>query len=295
MKKTIAFVAGAAAAALFAGAALAHTSIAESDPADGSTIEALPGEVSVRFGNPDVPAPQPAQVSDASLVVLDACGVAVDNEDSSLDATTSTVTATTTPTAKSGRYEMHWTVTAADGEAQNGFIDFAVTGGEPCDLIERPDAADDVDLGFNPTNVTSKATASGAAVTVTLKDAPTCKAFKAGATQLLTLEMDTSWDEEADYSGAFTCRVKKIRRNGEVRKVAVYGVAVTKAGDEAPSLRFKARKSGRNALTAMVPSSILAEEGALDLHVSSVTDSDECDDDTTCVDRAPDLGWVRPF
>ncbi len=295
MKKTVTVAAVAAASALLAGAALAHTSIAESDPADNSTVEALPAEVSIRFGNPQVPVPQPAQLQDATLTLLDPCGARVDSVDATWDDTTSTLTATTKTSETAGRYEMQWSGTSTDGDAQAGFVDFVVSGGEPCALVQRTDAADDIDLGFNPTKVTSKRTASGASVTVALAAAPACKTFKADTGQLLTLAMDTSWDETIDYTGAFTCKTKKVRRTGAVRKVAVYGMDVTKAGDESPSSKLKVRKTGAKALTVSLPSALFGgeENGALDLYVSSTTESDECGEDTTCADRAPDLGWVR--
>lgn len=295
MKKTVTAAAVVAATALLAGAALAHTSIAESDPADNSTVEALPQEVSIRFGNPEVPVPQPAQLTDATLTVLDPCGARVDNEDATWDETTSTLSATTKASETAGRYEMQWSGTSTDGDAQAGFVDFVVSGGEPCALVQRVDAADDIDLGFNPTKVASKQTTAGAAVTLSLTAAPACKAFKADTGQLLSLAIDVNWDEEIDYTGTFTCKTKKVRRNGVVRKVAVYGMDVTKAGDEAPSSKLKVRKTGAKALTVTVPASLLEdqENGALDLYVSSTTESDECGEDTTCADRAPDLGWVR--
>lgn len=295
MKKAIGIAAVAAASALFAGAALAHTSIAESNPADNATVEALPEEVSVRFGNPEVPVPQPAQLTDASLLVLDACGARVDNEDAQWDETTSTLTATTKPASKAGRYEMHWSGTSTDGDAQAGVIDFVVSGGTECTSVVRTDAADDVDAGFDPTKVSSTRTSTGAAVTVTLADTPACKSFKTATGNLLGLEMDTNWDDGVDYSGTFACKTKKVRRNGVVRKVAVYSLAVTKAGDDAPSATFKVAKRGPKTLTVSVPSSLLGdqENGSLDLYVSSSTESEECADDEVCADRAPDLGWVR--
>ncbi|HYP23566.1 MAG TPA: copper resistance protein CopC [Actinomycetota bacterium] len=294
MKKTVTVAAVAAATALLAGAALAHTSIAESDPADNSTVEALPAEVSIRFGNPDVPVPQPAQLTEATLLLLDPCGARVDNEDAAWDQTTSTISASTKASETAGRYEMHWSGTSTDGDTQAGYVDFVVSGGEQCALVQRTDAADDIDLGFNPTKVTSKPTAAGANVTVALAAAPACKAFRVEG-QRLELAMDTNWDESVDYTGAFTCRAKKVRRNGVVKNVAVYGLEVTKASDETPSLKFKVRKTGAKALTAAVPSTILEDQeaGSLDLYVSSTTESDECGEDKSCADRAPDLGWVR--
>lgn len=293
--KKIAVTAAAAALALTAGAAAAHTSIAESNPADNSTIEALPEEVSIRFGNAQIPAPQPMQLQDATLTLLDPCGARADNEDAAWDDTTSTLTATVKAAEKAGRYEMQWSGTSTDGDAQAGFVDFVVSGGSECASVTRPDASGDVDLGFDPTKVVSKRAGSGAAVTVVLADKPVCKSFETDTGQLLNVEMDTNWDEGVDYSGSFTCRAKKVRRNGAVRRVPVYGMAVTKAGDETPSLRLAVRKTGRKALTVTVPGSIAgdAEAGPLDLYVSSTTDSDECGEDTACADRAPDLGWVR--
>jgi hypothetical protein len=122
---------------------------------------------------------------------------------------------------------------------------------------------------------------------VSLKDGLSCKAFGSKSGRLLNIAMDTNWDEEVDYTGAFTCKKKA---DG-----LVYGFAVTKAGDEDPSTRFKVVKVAGKALTVSVPASILEDpdNGSLDLYVSSTTDSDECTEDTTCADRAPDLGWVR--
>jgi methionine-rich copper-binding protein CopC len=285
----------AAALSLIATGALAHTSIAESNPADNSTVEALPEEVSIRFGNATIPAPQPAQLSDATLLVLDPCGARVDNEDAAWDQTTSTITATTTTREKAGRYEMHWGGTSTDGDAQAGIVDFVATGGSECASVVRPDAADDVDLGFNPVKIVSRPAGTGAAVTVTLKDKLTCKSFATAGGRLLTVAMDTNWDEEVDYTGTFTCRTKKVRRNGQIRRVPVYGLSVAQDGDEDPSSKLKVKASSAYALTASIPASILEDpaNGSLDLYVSSTTDSDECDEDTRCADRAPDLGWVR--
>jgi methionine-rich copper-binding protein CopC len=293
--KKVTLVAAALAVTLLGGSALAHTSIAESNPADNSTIEALPEEVSIRFGNATIPAPQPAQLTDATLVLVDPCGARADNEDAQWDETTSTITATTADATSSGRFEMQWSGTSTDGDAQAGVVDFVVSGGPECALVQRTDAADDVDLGFDITNVTSRPTASGASVSVALAASPACKTFAAGSGRLLTIAMDANWDDAVDYTGDFTCKVKRVRKNGRVVKVPVYRLAVTKSGDEAPSVTFKARRSGPKVLTVAIPRTILedAETGSLDLYVSSETDSDECDEETSCLDRAPDLGLVR--
>lgn len=295
MRKTIVTAAVTAATALLAGAALAHTSVVESNPADNSTVEALPAEVSLRFGNASIPAPQPAQLTDAALVVIDACGTRVDNEDATWDQTTSTLTATTTATEKAGRYEMQWSGTSTDGDAQTGVVDFVVSGGAECELVQRTDAESDIDIGFDPTRIVSRPAGEGAAVTVSLAAAPACKTFATDAGRLLELAMDVNWDEEIDYLGAFTCRIEKVRKNGVVRKMPVYGLVVTKGGEETPSARFKVRRTAPKSLTVAIPGSILEdpESGSLDLYARSSTDSDECGEDETCADRAPDLGWVR--
>lgn len=289
----IGVIAATGAVALAASAAFAHTSIAESDPADQSTVEALPTDISIRFGNAMVPGPQPAQVSEASLLLLDPCGVRVDNDDSELDMTTSTVAATAEESAVSGRYEMQWTATAADGEGQAGIIDFVVSGGAPCSLVQRDDVADDIDFGFDPTSVKSKTTEKGADVTVSLNDKLVCKSFKSTSGQKLEVSLDTNWDDEIDYSGLFTCKTKVVRG----KKVSVYKLAVTKAGEEAPSLKFRTKKTSPKALVVSIPASILgdSEDGHVDLYVSSTTESDDCTEDVSCVDRAPDLGSVRSF
>lgn len=296
MRKVLTAAAVVAATALAGSVALAHTSVAESNPADNATIDSLPAEVSIRFGNATIPAPQPAQLSDAALVLLDPCGARVDNDDAQWDDTTSTVTATTKASEVAGRYEMQWSGTAtADGDAQAGVVDFVVAKGDACTTVVRPDAAKDIDLGFDVTKIVSRTTKSGAAVTLNLAAKPSCKAFAAGASQQLSVAMDASWDEEVDYAGVFTCKTKKVRKGDRVVRVPVYWLTVTKSGDEAPSLTFKARAGAGNALTASIPATILEDPdaGTLDLYVSSSTDSDECDEDTACADRAPDLGWIR--
>lgn len=295
MRRGLGFTAVVAATALLGGAALAHTSIAESDPADNSTVDALPAEVSIRFGNAMVPAPQPAQLTGATMLVLDPCGTRVDNEDAAWDETTSTLTATTTGGEKAGRYEMQWSGTSTDGDAQAGIIDFVSTGGTECTSVVRPDATDDIDLGFNPVKIVSKPTAAGAALTVTLKDKLTCRSFATSGGRLLTVAMDTNWDEEVDYTGTFTCKTKKVRRDGRVRRVPVYGLALVKSGEDAPSSSLRVKATSPYALTASLPATVLEDpaEGSLDLYVSSSTDAEDCDQETACADRAPDLGWVR--
>ncbi len=275
---------------VFMSVASAHTSIYDSNPADGSTVEAAPAEVTVRFGMAEfqgqpIP-PQPGQASDARLEVYDACGTRVDKDDSVYDNNDSSVT-TTSGGEVAGRYEIHWYVTAADGEAQVGALDFVVSGGELCEQVVRPDADDDIDLGFNPTEVKSVVTSKGAEVTISLKDKAKCKSFAADAESKLQVVMDTNYDEEIDYTGVFECKINK-------KKKAVYKLMVTKTGDEEPSLKLKARKAGGKKLVVLVPSSLATEENAhIDLHLSSTTDSDKCTEDKVCVDRAPDLGWVR--
>ena len=41
--------------ALLAGVAVAHTSVAETIPSDGASVEAAPEQVYIRFGPPELP------------------------------------------------------------------------------------------------------------------------------------------------------------------------------------------------------------------------------------------------
>ena len=282
-RKVTAGVAALAAIALFAGGALAHTSIAESDPADGSTVDAPPAEVSVRFGSPELPA-QPGAITEGRLEVLDACGARVDNDDSEADMTTSTVTATSGGAA-AGRYEIHWFVTAADGESQAGALDFVVANGEPCSIVRRADAADDVDLGLDPVAVTAKRTGAAGIVTIKTAEPFKCSDLSATKDDALSLSFDQDYDETNDLTGTFVCRRGKLK--------------LQVAGPDAKEGEFDfsvaaSMPSAKKVVVRLPDARFGTAEASLDLYVEASSESDDCEDDgKVCLDRAPDLGALR--
>ena len=258
-------------------AAYAHTHVAESTPADGEVLEKAPSEVSVRFGEALLPVGQPAQVQDASLVVLDACGKQVDNKDSSLTIQDSKVVVTSGGDV-AGRYEVHWFATAADGAPQSGVLDFEVTKGKSCTEAVREDEAKDVDLGTDVTKLQTSRTKGGALVQVGTKQRLSCTDLAAKGDSSLELNIDTSSDRESDLIGRFVCQ------SGDVRLKMK-----TSSGKSTGSLPASITSKG---LKVKLPRGALV--GNADAFVQSSLDSDECAD-KVCADRAPDLGFVQIF
>jgi methionine-rich copper-binding protein CopC len=269
--------AGLAAVAVIAQVAFAHTHVREAIPADEAKVETAPTDVSVSFGEEGLPA-QPGQISDGHLEVYDACGNRVDKEDSAVDMSTSTVTATAGGTV-SGRYEMQWTVTSSDGAVQSGIVDFNVKNGSRCALVSRTDPNDELDFGIDVAGVSSKRTSSGVNVTLRTAAAFGCADLGKTAKQELLLNMDTNGDEIADVTGSFLCKLGKPKLviTGDGEKIAT--LAATRPNPTSIAVAIP-----RGALTAHV-----------DLNVTATKEGDECADDKVCVDFAPNLGWLRIF
>lgn len=272
----VAILAALAAVALIAQVAFAHTHVREAIPADEAKVDAAPTDVSVSFGEEGVPA-QPGQFSEATLEVYDACGRRVDNEDSSADMATSTVSATAGGTV-AGRYEMHWHVVAADGAAQSGVIDYTVKAGGQCARVTRPDAADDVDLGIDVTNVSSTRTDSGAKITIKTAASFGCPDLATTAKQAIELNLDTNGDETSDITGKFVCKdgKPKLVIEGDGEKIAT----------------LTATRPTPTSISVAIPRGSLTPH--LGLSVTTTKEGDDCAD-KICVDFAPDLGWLRVF
>jgi methionine-rich copper-binding protein CopC len=267
-----------AVAAVSIGAvAFAHTHVAETTPVDGEVLKSAPAEVSVRFGEPDIPA-QPAQVSEASLEVLDACGIQVDNKDSNLTMEDSKVTVTSGGTT-AGRYEIHWSATASDGAAQVGVLDFTVTEGTRCKSVTREDAKKDIDVGFDVVGLKSTRVKGGALLQLTTAAPVTCASLAANGESALGLKIDNNSDRIADLVGRFVCA-------GDETKLVVKTVDGQATGKLAASI------TGKGVSVKLTKHALV---GHIDVYAESFTDSDAKCEDKVCLDTAPDLGLVSVF
>ena len=262
--------------AVSVGPAYAHTSVAESNPADGANVEAIPSSVMVRFGQEALPAP--AQIQDARLEVIDPCGVQVDKKDSAVNMQDSSVTVSAAGSA-AGRYEIHWFATAADGEAQAGVLDFNVTSGEPCTKVARADAKDDTEAGPDVVSIETKRTRRGGVSTLRLNDALACATLGAEAEEHLTIMLDTNSDRNADFTGEITC------------KAGDWTMALTSAeGDSTGSLRVG--QPNKTTLRVTLPKQKLVAH--VDLWAESSSEAADCEG-KVCFDRAPELGLARAY
>lgn len=260
-----------------AQSALAHTHVAESNPADGAKLEAPPTEILVRFGEPDIPA-QPAQISDAHLEVFDACGVQVDKKDSTVNMQDSSVKVTSAG-SPAGRYEIHWFATASDGAAQSGILDFNVTKGAPCTSASRDDVKEDTELSADLLTVATKVTKRGGAVTLTAAEALDCASYGAEADNKLTLQLDTNLDRNSDFVGSVVCKKNVWKMN-------------LKSAEEETTGSLKMKQPSPTTLRVQLPKQLLVAH--VDLWAESSSEADDCDT-KVCFDRAPDLGLVRAY
>lgn len=124
-------------AALFAFAApsgaSAHDSLAQSDPAAGSTVETLPAELTLTFS---------AQLLDGSgateVVVTDADGDSVTDGTPSVDG--AIVTQPLNPEAEAGAYRVVWRVVSSDGHPISNEFSFTVATSTVTDVPPSPEA-----------------------------------------------------------------------------------------------------------------------------------------------------------
>jgi methionine-rich copper-binding protein CopC len=256
---------------------MAHTSVAESNPADGTSVEAIPAQVTVRFGQEAVPAP--AQVSDARLEVYDACGTQVDKKDSALNMQDSSVSVSAEQVPVAGRYEIHWFATASDGEAQAGVLDFNVTKGEPCTKVAWTDEADDTEGGPDAVSVQTRRTRKGGVVTVGFNDRISCAALGSEAEERLSMQLDTNSDRAADFTGDVTC------------KSGQWSMTLTSAEGEETGRIAMTRPSAKT-LRALLPKQKLVAH--VDIWVEASSEATDCEG-KVCFDRAPELGLARAY
>lgn len=121
----LALVLTAALAVVGAGPASAHASLVSTDPADGASLAAVPGQVTLTFneniGNPAyvaIIAPDGEQVEVTDVRAID-----------------QSVTATVEPSGLRGVHEMSYRVVSADGHPVNGTVVFTTTTGETVDPV----------------------------------------------------------------------------------------------------------------------------------------------------------------
>jgi methionine-rich copper-binding protein CopC len=103
--------------AMSGGAALAHTSLTESAPADGAALEASPEEIVLTFS-------EPVRLTALSL---ERGGPAVPLD--SPPSERSERFAVATPELPAGEYVVSWRVISADTHVVSGELSFTVTGG----------------------------------------------------------------------------------------------------------------------------------------------------------------------
>lgn len=280
---TGALVAGSLALAAPVGA---HTSIRESDPAEGAELEKAPATVSVTFGSP---------VEDAEIVVLDPCGTQVDAKDSAVETVPPRVGEPEGPGSKvtasmsgamAGRYELQWFAQPLDGDVQSGVISFFVTEGPACKTVSRVDAKGDVEgSSLDITGVKSWIAKGKVRVAVATADVAPCSALGAELNEdtknsVLDVIFETEQDGEDDLRGRFVCGAGtvKLRLTSMDRKTSYGAFKVTRKGSVLNA-----------ALPLRLP--LRPEVGKhLDITVQSESLEEQCGDG--CFDRGPDLGRI---
>jgi methionine-rich copper-binding protein CopC len=104
---------------MFATAALAHAHLVRANPAAGSTVEAAPSEVSLKFNERLEPA-------FSSAVIRDSAGKQVDKADAHVDKADRTVVRVSLPALDPGVYTVEWRVMSSDSHKVNGNFTFKV-------------------------------------------------------------------------------------------------------------------------------------------------------------------------
>ena len=282
-------------AAIVAGALLgpayAHTAVADSSPQDGSTVDAAPEEAWVKFGSIPPPGEQPMAINGGHLEVFDACGEHVSSGETEMNELQNQLTVASGGN-RAGRYELHWTARATDGDVQSGVIDFNVSAGLGCTSVQRADRKGDVDFGFDLKSVKTRQTGDATHISLKVKRPTTCKAFGRKSDDMLQVGFDVNADDTDDFLGAFSC------------KRGHFKLTVTAAGDDsADKVAFSASLNGKgNVLTTRIAAGKISDGEHLDLYALASSEADRCskepaegEEAPVCSDRAPDLGVVRAY
>lgn len=99
----------------------AHAFLKEAEPPVGSTVQASPSEVRIRFTENIEPA-------FSSIKVFDASGKEVDKRDVHLDRADRAILHVSVPRLGAGSYKVVWRVVSVDTHVTNGNFTFRVTG-----------------------------------------------------------------------------------------------------------------------------------------------------------------------
>lgn len=110
-------IAGALAAALFAGPAFAHTHLKFAVPADGSTVESAPSEFVLAFT-------EPSRITALSIQKEGAA----EQKIASLPAGAVAEAKIAAPKLENGRYVLSYRVVGADGHVTSGKVNFTIGG-----------------------------------------------------------------------------------------------------------------------------------------------------------------------
>jgi methionine-rich copper-binding protein CopC len=112
----------ASSAALFLSgtmAALAHAHLVRATPAAGGTVQAAPGEVTLRFS-------EKLEPKFSSVLVRDSAGKQVDKGDATVDKADRMVIRVPLPQLEPGVYTVEWRAVSADTHKVNGNFTFKV-------------------------------------------------------------------------------------------------------------------------------------------------------------------------
>jgi copper resistance protein C len=285
-KKGIAVALSALAASLVASSALAHTALREATPADGTTVEALPPEVSALLGG---------VVTEGEIQVFDACGKSVTTGDTAVDAVSVRQGKFEAPGSKlrvptqgtqTGNYQAIWTAVGTDGHAVGGGWDFDVKSDKACAAVTREDAKDNA-KGIDITKIaTKKLGRKHVLLTITAADALSSGSFSSAISEdkkgnVLDIVIENEQDDEADLRGRFLSRGKN-----EVALALTSDDLRTKYG------RYVATLKGATVSVKIPQKAFRLEVGRhADIFVESTGNTEDCG--TGCADVAPDYGFVR--
>jgi methionine-rich copper-binding protein CopC len=100
-------------------AAFAHAHLVRATPAVGSTVQAAPGEVALRFS-------EKLESKFSSVVVRDSAGKQVDKGDAAVDKADRMVIRVLLPPLEPGVYKVEWKAVSADTHKVNGDFTFKV-------------------------------------------------------------------------------------------------------------------------------------------------------------------------
>ncbi|GIG38096.1 copper resistance CopC family protein [Cellulomonas pakistanensis] len=130
---------------LGAGRADAHNALLGTDPADGSTVDAPPAQITLTFD-------QPAQALGTEIVVLGPDGATVSTGDAQL--VDDTVTQALAADLPAGAYSVEWRVTSADGHPLSGSLAFTASAGAEAAEPAAPTAPETIEPTAEPTTTT---------------------------------------------------------------------------------------------------------------------------------------------